>query len=54
MDQDHAEDVVIVLAQHMVRLFDRHKLTAAQTKNLLEKVRVLVKVGEGATLTTPR
>ena len=53
MDQEYGEDVETVLAQHMVRLFKRHNLTGAQAKSLLEKVRVLVKAGDGS-LTTGR
>ena len=51
MEQDNAADVETVLAQHMVRVFQVHNLTAPQAKRLLEKVRVLVDVGEKGSLT---
>ena len=45
MEQDYTEDVETVLAQHMVRLFKHHHLTAVQAKSLLDKVRLLVAAG---------
>ena len=42
MEQDHGENIEIVLIQHMVRLLPRHQLNGPQAKNLLDKVRVLV------------
>ncbi len=50
MEQDDAEDVETVLAQHMVRVFQVHHLTGPRAKRLLEKVRVLIDVGERRSL----
>jgi hypothetical protein len=45
MEQDNGEEVETVLAQHMVRLFKHDRLTAAQAKILLDKMRLLVDAG---------
>ena len=46
MGQDYTEEVETQLAQDILILFNRYRLTASQARNLLEKVRVLVEAGE--------
>jgi len=46
MGQDYTEKVEIQLAQDILLLFTQYRLTAAQAKSLVKKVRVLVEAGE--------